>query len=366
VAGYVMTGLGPIEPERLGVTLMHEHVFVDLRDTTFLPPDEPSLKQYEFAEVDISFLWLLRRRPFSLCRDNCVLSDEDTAVHELEQFVHEGGSALVDCTMPGIGRDPRALRRIAQATGVHIVEGTGAYVERAHPAWVESESADELATRFAREITEGIDDTGVRAGVIGEIGTSGIGRGSRTKVGDFTPAEEKVLRAAARASRATGAAVTVHLDPRGQGAYAVCGVLLEEGVTPDRIVMGHMDANPDLEYHLAIAEKGVYVEYDHFGREYYAGHFGRPYPSDERRIELLGAVLAAGFESQLLLSQDVCAKIDLRTYGGVGYAHILGELLPDFRRAGVTDDQIRRMLVDNPRDVLTLGGRSGARRCDHK
>jgi len=349
-----MTVLGPIEPDRVGVTLMHEHVFVDIRDTTFLPPEEASLKQYEFAEVDLSFLWLLRRRPFSLCRDNCVLGDEGTAVRELEHFVREGGSTLVDCTMPGIGRDPSALRRIARATGLQIIQGTGAYVERAHPAWVESESVDQLAARFADEITTGIGDTGVRAGLIGEIGTSGVARGSRAKVGDFTPAEEKVLRAAGRASLATGAAVSVHLDPRGQGAFAVCDVLIEEGVSPDRIVMCHMDANPDLDYHRAIAERGVYVEYDHFGREYYAGHFNKPYTSDACRIEILAAMLEAGYESQLLLSQDICAKIDLRSYGGVGYAHIVGELLPDLRRAGVSERQLHLMLTENPRRVLTF------------
>jgi phosphotriesterase-related protein len=349
-----MTVLGPIEPERVGVTLMHEHVFVDIRDTTFLPPEEASLKQYEFAKVDISFIWLLRRRPFSLCRDNCVLADEETAVCELEHFVREGGSTLVDCTMPGIGRDPSALKRVARATGLQIVQGTGAYVERAHPAWVERESVDQLAARFASEITTGIGDTGVRAGLIGEIGTSGVARGSREKSGDFTPAEEKVLRAAGRASIATGAAVSVHLDPRGQGAFAVCDVLIEEGVKPDRIVMCHMDALPELDYHKAIAERGVFVEYDHFGREYYAGHFNKPYTSDARRIELLAAMLEAGYESQLLLSQDICAKIDLRSYGGVGYAHIVGELLPDLRRAGVSERQLRLMLTDNPRRVLSI------------
>jgi phosphotriesterase-related protein len=349
-----MTVLGPIEPEQVGCTLMHEHLFVDISGTTFVPPEDPSLKQYEFAKVDISFLWLLRRRPFSLCRDNCVLSDEETAIRELEPFVREGGATVVDCTVAGIGRDPAAVSRVARATGLNIVQGTGAHVELTHPPWVETESVDELAARFTRDITDGIDDTDVRAGLIGEIGTSGVARGSRTKNGDITPAEEKVLRAAGRASIATGAAVSVHLDPRGQGAFAVHDVLTAEGVAPDRIVMCHMDANPDLEYHLAVAERGVYVEYDHFGREYYAEHFNRPYTSDARRIELLAAMLEAGHASQLLLSQDVCAKIDLRTYGGVGYAHIVSQLLPDFRRAGLTDEHLRLLLKDNPRRVLTL------------
>jgi phosphotriesterase-related protein len=211
------------------------------------------------------------------------------------------------------------------------------------------------------EITEGFarvpaTRVGVRAGIIGEIGTSGVSRGSqsRQKGGDFTPAEEKVLRAAGRASVATGAPVSIHLDPRGQGAFAVDDALSAEGVSADRIVMCHMDANPDLDYHLAVAERGVYLEYDHFGREYYGQHMRRPYTSDVRRIELLCSLLTAGYEQQILLSQDVCAKIDLRTYGGVGYAHIIGELLPEFRRSGVTERQIDLMLTENPRRVLAF------------
>ena len=152
--GHVMTVLGPIEPDQLGLTMMHEHVFLDLRDTTFSPPPEPTLRQFEHQKVNISFLWLLRRRPMGLCRDNAVLSDEDVAIRELEHFAREGGGTLVDCTMPGIGRDPRALKRVARATGLNIVQGTGAYVELAHPAWVESESVDELAARFASEVRE--------------------------------------------------------------------------------------------------------------------------------------------------------------------------------------------------------------------
>ena len=118
--------------------------------------------------------------------------------------------------------------------------------------------------------------------------------------------------------------------------------------------MGHMDSNPNLDYHLEIAKRGVYVEYDHFGREYYAGHMFQPYTSDQRRVELLCELLSAGYKDQLLLSQDVCMKIDLNAYGGVGYRHILGELIEIFQRAGISDEQIDSMLVQNPRRVLAF------------
>jgi phosphotriesterase-related protein len=169
-----------------------------------------------------------------------------------------------------------------------------------------------------------------------------------------TPAEEKVLRAAGRASVQTGAAVTVHLDPRGTGAYRAIDVLAEEGVAPERMVMGHMDANPDPEYHLRVAERGVYVEFDHFGREYHAGHMQRPYTKDARRVELLLELLRHGFAERLLLSQDVCAKIDLHRHGGNGYDHVLRRIVPALREAGVGDGAIRAMLVENPQRVLAF------------
>jgi phosphotriesterase-related protein len=342
-----MTVLGPVAPEAIGPTLMHEHVFADLRP--FFGGEEADADR----PVDISLLSRLRRRPLGVTRDNLLLSDANVAVAELRRFAAAGGSALVDCTITGLSPDPRRLVDVARETGLHIVQGSGIYVERTHPGWVDDADAGEIAERFVRDLLEGIADTGVRAGIIGEIGTSGFRRGSATRDGDMTPAEEKVLRAAGRASVRTGAAVTVHLDPRGEGAHRAVDVLFEEGVAPDRIVMGHMDARPDLAYHVAVAERGVYVELDHFGREYYAGHMERPYPSDAQRIALLCDLLERGYRDQLLVSQDVCMKIDLETYGGVGYGHFLRELVPILRAEGVSDADLEALLVDNPRRVLT-------------
>jgi phosphotriesterase-related protein len=345
-----MTVLGPVAPEEIGPTMMHEHVFADLRPFF-------AARQGEHGDadrpVDISLLSRLRRRPLGVTRDNLLLSEAGVAVGELRRFATAGGSALVDCTVTGLGRDVGRLAQIARETGLHIVQGTGFYVERTHPEWLEHADHGAIAESMVRDLVAGIDGTDVRAGIIGEIGTSGCRRGAAVREGDMTPAEEKVLRAAGRASVRTGAAVTVHLDPRGDGAHRAIDVLTEEGVAPNRIVMGHMDARPDLAYHSAVAQRGVYVELDHFGREYYAGHMERPYPSDAQRIELLCALLEGGYRDQLLVSQDVCMKIDLEAYGGVGYAHFLRELVPILRGAGVSERDLDALLVDNPRQVLT-------------
>src|SRR5581483_4889428 len=138
----------------------------------------------------------------------------------------------------GIGRDPHGLRRVSRATGVHIIAGTGLYVESAHPDWVRDTSEQELADLFIHDLTVGFDDTGIRAGIIGEIGTSGVAKGAAktAKNGHVTPEEEKVLRAAARASLATGAAVTIHTDRRAHGALHIVDVVEGVGLSPGRLI----------------------------------------------------------------------------------------------------------------------------------
>lgn len=349
----ITTVLGPVAPAAVGPTLMHEHLLVDLR-ATFTPVGDPELARHRDEPVGPELIELLHVWPFSLALDNVRLDDEHLAAEEIGAFADAGGSAVVDCTLEGMGRDPLALRRLAKATGLHVVQGTGFYVELAHPPRVADLTVDELAAHFVGELTDGIGETGVRAGIIGEIGTSGVDPGSRQKRGDVTPAEEKVLRAAGTASVETGAAVTVHLDPRGEGADRAIDVLTSEGVAPERMIMGHLDANPDLEYHLRVADRGVFVEYDHFGREYYAGHMERPYTKDARRLELVHELVRRGFAGQLLLSQDVCAKIDLHRHGGNGYDHVLRRIVPRLRADGLPDEAITAMLVDNPRRALAF------------
>ncbi len=259
------------------------------------------------------------------------MSDSATAIAELQAFHAAGGTALLVCTVEGIGNAPAAVRAIAQQTGLHIVQGTGFHIELNHPSWSFAASLDELTERFIRDVQHGLGTTGVRAGLIGEIGTSGVSQQERVKQGDMTEQEAKVLQAAGRAAHRTGVAVAVHLDPRGQGAFAAIRLMKAEGVAPERMIMCHMDAHPNLDYHRAVASQGVYVEYDHFGLEYYAGHLGRPYGSDTRRVELLQALVAAGHVEQILISQDVCCKLDLCRHGGVGYGHVLRTIVPKLR-----------------------------------
>lgn len=350
----VMTVRGPVDPEEIGVTMMHEHLLIDLL-YAFVPPKETSLLHLRHAPVSMELLSLLRRRPYSITLDNVLLADENVAAEELSYYYREGGQTVVDCTNIGLGRDPRALVRISRATGVHVVMGGGCYTEGSHPAWVRDATLDDLTALFLREIRFGVEDTGIRTGILGEIGISGVSKANPREQTDITPDEEKVLRAAGRAARETGVAVSMHLDLRRRAAIRVIDVLEDEGVPPDRMVLGHMDLVEDLDYHRAVLRRGAYVQYDSLGREYYTEELGGlHYGHDSWRVRFLGQLVEEGYADRLLLSQDVGFKMDLRRYGGNGYSHVLTWIVPMLERAGVGQAAISRMLVENPRRVLTV------------
>lgn len=349
----ILTVRGPIAPNELGMTSIHEHVFVDMREH-WSEPDTALGAGLSDAPVTPELLAVLRRFPFSTTRDNLVLADERLAVRELEYFAHSGGSALVDATSIGLKRDPQALYRVSRATGLHIVMGGGCYVDRAHPAWVADATVDDLASRFAADVVTGAEGTRIRSGIIGEVGVSGFAGGSRIKVGHMTENEAKVLRAAGRAAVETGAAVGVHVDLRSKGAYDVLDTLGEEGLAPERVVICHMDFVEDLDYHRDIAGRGAYVAFDSFGREYYEDHAGLSWSNDRSRIEMIAHLVRDGLAERIVLGHDVCMKMDLRAYGGNGYGHIPTAILDRMRRREIPEEALHTMLVANPRRLLAI------------
>ena len=309
---HVQTVLGPIDPATLGWTLPHEHTQIALWHIA---------SRWDY--------WQLTR-------------NEPVILEELARFRDAGGSGLVDLTLPGVGRDPAWLRDIATASGLHVVMGCGWYRGVHYPAEarIDRRTVDELADELVAEITDGVDGTGVGPGIIGEIGTDKPW---------VSALEERVHRAAARAARRTGLAVTTHgvLSPVGLDQLRI---LEDEGLDPARVVIGHADSYPVLEHHLAIIERGANVEFDFLGMNFLPlERLGEP-----RVIELLGELVARGHADRVLLSQDVCHDSQLKRYEGNGYVYLAETFLPRLRDAGVTDAQIETMTVANPRRLLTI------------
>ncbi|MYD11473.1 MAG: phosphotriesterase [Chloroflexi bacterium] len=298
----IQTVRGAIEPDALGRALMHEHVICDIYRVTG--------------------------------RLNELLNDEALAVAELKLLRQAGGAGLVDVTTPDLGRDPEALRRIAEATGLHIIMGSGWYRQPFYPPEIDRLPTNQLADIIIAELTEGVAGTGIRAGIIGEIGVDL----------DYASAqEERVLRAAARAQKATGAPLTTHASMYPVG-LAQLDILRDEGVDLNRVIIGHCDTYLDQDYHLAILEAGAYAQFDTVGRE----HMN----PDSRRAKAFVDLLRLGWGERLLLSSDRCFRSDLRAFGGLGYGYVFTAFFDMLRAEGLDDETLDRVTIANPRRVL--------------
>ena len=319
-AGQIQTVCGPIAPADLGFTLPHEHIYARLWDN----------------QVVATAGW---GEMFG-----AIPMPEEVLREEVSAYRRLGGAAIVDVTLPAIGREPARLREISAATGVHVVMGCGWYREPFYPAEdaIDRRTVDDLAAVLVREITDGVGETGVRPGVIGEIGANN---------GWVTALEERVHRAAARASLATGLALTTHSSWSPVG-LAQLRIFEEEGVDPSRVAIGHCDSWLQLDYYLAIAERGAHVQFDGLG----VWTIGKNTDRYERAmVEMILELIDRGHADRILLSHDVFAAPQFRYYDGTGYVYIFETFLPGLRERGVSEEVIHRITVENPARLLTVG-----------
>lgn len=340
------TVLGDVDPSEIGITLPHEHVLCD-SSAWFSEPIDAEGALLAEAEPTLENLWWMRQHPNSN-RFVLYLDDVDVAVRELDAFAKLGGRTVVDLSCVGLGGQPEQLAVVSRRTGLNVVLGTGFYVDASLDDDIRSATVDELTEHMIRDLTEGIGDTGIRAGIIGEIGMSH----------PLAPVEERSLRAAARASRATGAAISVHTAAHAvevDSALQAADILGTEGADLSRVIMGHMDTTlhrPD--YHRQVLDLGCYVEFDLFGHEFFESENDFISPGDYAKTKAVSHLVAEGFASQILLSHDCCFKIQLRTWGGYGYAHLLQNILPRFVLEGVPTSVVLQMMAENPARVLPL------------
>jgi len=336
--------MGLVHPDDLGITLPHEHLLIDV-SVWFEASEEAGLKDLADQPVSIENLGRLMFNQYS-CRDNMLLQDESVAVNEAILFRKRGGSTIVDVTTIGLGRDLPALKRIAQATDLNIIAGSGYYVLRGEDAEAfDKKSEEEIAEEMVSEILVGFGDTGIRAGIIGEIGCSS----------PLQEREKKSLRAAARAQQATGAAITIHPGRHEHSLMETIKVLESAGADISRVIMGHIDRTGFLPATIReVAATGCYLEYDLFGSNpFYPLRFGVfRRPCDRERIEQIKELIDEGYLNQILISQDICLKTKLVRYGGTGYAHILCNILPQMLARGITQAHIHAMMVESPRRLL--------------
>jgi phosphotriesterase-related protein len=305
VAGTIQTVTGPVAATELGVTLVHEHLLIDM------------------YEVSLNSAG--------------VLLDEAAAAEELSLFRDAGGVTVVDQTTLGLHPSWEGLRRISLATGVRVIAGTGVYWHRFRPSWVEPMSQADLRARFVADLVEGVGPFGIRAGLIGEIAT-----GHR----EIDPVEARVFRAAAEAQAETGAPISTHALFTSIGLEQL-DILEGAGGNPAKIVIGHADTNPDTAYHRAILDRGAWLGFDTVGQT--------DKTTDDWRADRLAEYAAAGHLGRLLVSSDVCKRPALVRNGGGGYAHVIRDFVLRLEARGFSAQDIRGLLVDNPRRFFEGG-----------
>lgn len=301
---HVMTALGPIAPGALGLTLHHEHVIAKPMDVGAADPD-------------------------------LLLDSADAAVAELEDAFFLGLRGIVDMTPADYGRDPEAILWVAQRVPVHVIVVTGHHKHFHAAPWVGEKTVEQIAEQSVDEIRNGIGGTSMRAGVI-KAGTS---------LNEITEVEERVLRAAAQAHLATGAPISTHTD-KGTMALEQIAILREEGVSLNRVVIGHLDFALDEDYLLRVLDTGAFISFDQISKTKYA--------PDEERAAMLCKLARNGHLNQLLISGDLARKSYWLAYqGGPGFRYLIESFPVTMMEAGLSATDVRTILVDNPELALT-------------
>ena len=338
MTGVARTVLGDVPVEALGLTLIHEHLHMDCSSLAaahgYVPdPDPGEFTVHSAAECR----WNPGAHP-----DNYRFTEHDPVLEDLVDYADLGGRTVVDATPLDLGRDPAALARLSRESGLHVVMGTGYYLEATHRAFL-APGTQESATYDVILAEDGGE--GIRPGMIGEIGTSD----------PPTEGELRVVRGAARAAQETGLPLSIHLHPWSDTATRVLDVVGETGLPLRRVLLNHLStAIRDEDRVRALLATGVRLSFDLCGFDHSLLGPGRYPPSDDEAAQLVARLVNDGFAGQVMMSQDVGVRTRLRRYGGWGYGHLIRHLVPLLRSHGVDDEGITELFVDAPASFLAL------------
>ncbi|HYE93280.1 MAG TPA: hypothetical protein VEA38_19775 [Terriglobales bacterium] len=337
--GRAQTVLGLVAPEALGPTLMHEHLLVDIR-----PPSKRG-PAHLGPELALDTVWAINYGTLPAAR-NYLLADVAVATAEARRMVAAGGRTIVELSSGGLEPRPEALATIARESGAHVVMGCGQYVDEFQPDANRARSADDFAGDMITAAFEGAWGTGVRAGIIGEIGCQA----------PWTEVERRVMQGAIVAQQETGLALNVHPGRHPDQPQEVAEFVKAHGGDLGRTIISHIDRTIfDVERLLRLADTGCVLEFDLFGQESsYYRLADIDMPNDAVRLRAIRVLIERGHGDRVVISHDICYQSRLVAFGGHGYGHIFANVVPMMRRRGFTDEEIDAILVDTPRRLLTV------------
>ncbi len=352
LAGMVLTVRGPVDPATIGPTLMHEHIFIDFRTPekvgSWVALPRPQRPQAESGRAGRQGTAAPQQGP-TRGRGSPgwnLLDNYQESLAEVMEFRNAGGGTIVDVTNFGLSRNPEWLRRISEESGLHVIMGAGWYQKALHPPDMSEATVEQLTDIIVRDIVSGAQGTGIRSGIIGEIGIQGR---------PITENEIKSIRASARASRLTGAPMTFHMGGgTPEEKQQTLDIVESEGVDLNHVVMGH-NGSGDVAAMRRLTDRGAYIEFDYVGDAPATLDGGASLRrAAERRAAQIKALIDAGLTERILVAHDVCTQPQLKKNGGGGFGFTSNLLIPELRRLGVSDAEIRQIMIENPRRVLTF------------
>ena len=342
--GKIQTVLGLINQQDLGLTMTHEHLLIDF-SVMFNPTPDVTTQRMAHAPVSMENLGWIRQYCYSNL-DNLLVLDEDTAIEEATLYQRHGGGAIVDATPIGIGRAPLALARSSRGAGVHVVMGAGYYVDAAQPNQINQKDENDIYQEITKDIQIGVGNTGIKAGIIGEIGCTW----------PLMPNEIKVLKASARAQLETGASILIHPGRDEKAPIEILSILADSGADLSRVIMGHLDRTvSSIDILEELADTGCVLEWDLFGNEvsfYQPSDFDMP--SDAERLNFIRQMIDIGLGERIVISHDICTKHRLVKYGGHGYGYIPEHIIPRMRNKNFQQSEIQAITKDTPARLLTI------------
>jgi len=337
----VHTVLGCMDAKDMGRTLTHEHL-----SCLYQSPS-----QEEQLPWTLDSLYQIQRYPYENV-DNCRLNDanaESAILESVVKFKEAGGGCLVDNTTQGLrGGRTRFLKELSQKTGVHVVSGTGYYVDSfLQKLGINTESVEVMTNHMVQELEEGcVDEPDIKCGLIGEIGISD----------PLTSVEKQSLEAAAAAQAVTGAPVSIHPGRCVQSPFDIMRIFLEAGGNPRKMILSHTERTLQSYDKLSeFAKFGTYIQYDLFGIEtsYYSLLPTIDFPSDAQRIDAIKYLVEEeNIPDRVLVAHDIHTKHRLEAYGGHGFKHLLVNIAPQMLVKGISQDQIDKIFIENPAQVL--------------
>ncbi len=340
----IQTVTGLIENEEVQMVLPHEHVLSDLR-----PGVAPLDNGVFYDKVSLLNHGELTRNPYAVL-DNAVLDDRESAKMEFRRLADVGCNLVADATTVDFGRDAVFLKELSEQSGVYIVAGCGSYTDGMVSDEIKALSAAEMKKIILKELTEGIGDTGIKAGVIGEVGSS-------KKISE---SEFKFLKAAAEAQAETGFGMHIHACLWNREGLHALDYAIGCGATAEKVCVDHSDVLLDRDYILGILDRGAYVEFDDFGKEFYVDRRNRnllddSFASDPERVRFIKSLVDEGYTKQILISNDICLKSMLHNYGGWGYDHIAVNVVSMMEDFGISAKDIDTIVRENPIRFLQRG-----------